>query len=336
MYLLLLFVAIVSRTDAKRCSAGNFIQERTGYGRRRRRTGIRTSIVCIPCPIGYYMNLDDHTETSCFPCLSPQWQDTTGSVTCNISPGSPNLCPSGKWGIIAATLPSTPCHYCPSGKFQTNPGQGDCHPCLAGTYQDLKGASSCKLDVGICGPGKYGMIGATTREEAKTCKPCPIDSFSEHSGMSKCNVCPRGEHQPLEGSTNCLKTPSCPQLYVWDNTVRECRIRHSHIELLLIFAWTSWILNFILCCCTNPNESIFNGMIPVYNLLVGLGIGIETSRRAVGYLGDVSFWTMVGFLAISYLFYICLAVDSTYRYYKGCMPRLPTTVISSIRQVAKV
>jgi hypothetical protein len=304
---LLLLVASVSAVEFS-CPTGHYVNVQRGSFRRRRRAG-RTSYSCTECPPGHYMNLYRHSQTNCYPCQAPQWQDLPGASSCKPSPSRPTLCPAGKWGLAAATIPDTPCHLCPSGKYQTNPGQGGCHQCSAGTYQPAQGAIECESGVGVCQPGSYGHVGATTRDQANTCSFCEQDTYQAYPGQDSCKPCAKGYHQPQTGQPACVQIPRCSWHYYWNQDQRQCLTRHAHLDWLIATAWTCWVLNLVYVCCGSPLRSDDSPwrMLPFYNFVVCLAIGIESSRRG-GVLSDTRFWTMVGFLAISVLSEVYLII----------------------------
>lgn len=296
-----LFLLTVSQAVEFSCPPGNRVMIRRGVvGRRRRRFGLSNS-KCVECEPGKYMNLYHHAETQCYPCQPPQWQDQSGASECKVTPGSVTVCPVGKWGLPGATLPGTPCHACAPGKYQTNSGQGMCHLCVAGMYQDTAGSPSCQAgNGGMCAPGKYGHVGATSSAEADTCFQCEAGRFQAHPGQDSCQACERGTYQLQVGTVACDSIPTCQRFYYFDQTRLSCRSRHDNLVWLAVLGWTGWVLS-LAGMCSGPNTH--GGWFIGYNFIVCLAIGIESCRPG-GPMSESSFWTMVGFLGISMAGYL--------------------------------
>ena len=295
------------------CGPGEYVSYFRVSAYRRRRSGRTVSRVqCHACPPGQHMNLHLHSQTDCYKCQPPQWQDLPGATSCKPSPNLPTVCPVGKWGLVAATMPGTPCHACSPGKYQSNPGQGMCHQCSAGTYQSDQGTTSCLKAAGVCPAGRYGRVGSTTMDQAKVCSPCEVDTYQPHPGQDSCRTCDKGYHQPLTGQSSCVKIPRCARYYYWNHAELQCVVRHPHLVWVVIPSWTCWALTIIYLCCGNVKGPFAGGVI-IYNFVVCLGIGIESTRMG-GHLSDARFWTMVGFVSISVLSWIyvlgCLVAAS--------------------------
>ena len=273
--------------------------------RSRRRRSRASRFSCTECPPGQYMNLHDHTQTNCYQCQAPQWQDLPGASSCKASPNRPVLCPAGKWGLVAATIPDTPCHLCPMGKYQSNQGQGSCHQCPSGRFQPSQGAEQCQPALAtqsVCPAGKYGALGTTDQTQA-TCTPCPVDTFQSHPGQGWCGICPGGQHQPTPGQTVCQLIPKCPRYQYWNQAQRSCANRHPYLKYLVAPAWTMWVLTILQVCLGDPMLQEPDHplcLMIFYNFVVCLAIGIESTRLG-GYLNDTRFWVMTGFLGVSAL-----------------------------------
>jgi hypothetical protein len=261
-----------------------------------------------------------HSQTHCNECQAPQWQDSPGATSCKNSPSHPDLCPAGAWGQVAATMPDTPCHACPTGKYQGNPGQSTCWECNSGRYTDLKGQSSCKSGTGLCAAGSHGLVGATS-QAAATCHFCPPDTFQQHPGQPDCRSCPVGQHQPSTGQSSCLDIPKCDRYYTWNPSERKCEIRHPYIRMLVAMAWTAWVWNLVAIYCGLSDPQGPTSLGPAYIFLVALGIGIEVTRTPSGYVDTPSFWVMLVWLVSCHAIHLYDVGKCAYKWCGPCCPR---------------
>ncbi len=77
------------------------------------------------------------------------------------------------------------CQKCPKGKKGVELGGSSdaaCIDCKSGSYTSVPGESSCVL----CDKGKYGsnLTSLIRDDEATSCTPCPVNTFSGAFGAA--------------------------------------------------------------------------------------------------------------------------------------------------------
>jgi len=170
------------------------------------------------------------------PCCYKQVEGTA-----DWKPSACKMCNKGKY---SDTTDFSECEPCAAGTFQDEKGQSSCRDCPAGTFQGSQGKSSCSLQGGEnrdweCRQGwtreidrcvpclagtEYGSltIGDETRNVCRRCavgtfksidmspddrcEGCPIGTYSETTGATRCTDCPAGQST---GSRNSASIDAC-------------------------------------------------------------------------------------------------------------------------------
>ena len=271
MLCLCLAEVVYRRTTS--CPAGKF-----NFYRYRRR---RSSAGCKPCPRGMYMNMENNQEPQCWSCLSGEYSDVTGAVSCKGGPA----CDAGTFGKSPATSPEdTACRFCPTGKYQPRVGMNKCYSCPGGMFANVTRQMACwgtKCEAGYVAP-----LGATA---PTTCRACAPMTFAPLAGSDQCMDCPHGMFQNQEGHAQCIAV-NCTRFYASVPRTNRCELRHAGIRILAGVAWLLLVLSIYECCQGRGGVSFFAG-------LVGLGVGIEAVIPVDSSVSDAAFYTMVVFVA---------------------------------------
>lgn len=192
------------------CATGKY-----GYGELER-------ILCVPCELGMYQNLQeqefckvcghgkyqDQTEQSvCLNCDTGKHLDDEGLYRYGLIGGSPYGpdrdyiaarqeheaeskcidCVAGYYSAAAATT----CTGCEVGKYQDEPIQSSCKPCLEGKYNNQPNS-----------------------DDENSCKPCLVGRYNdENIGLSVCHACGRGKFNDQIAGVNgaITKAESTPE-----------------------------------------------------------------------------------------------------------------------------
>ena len=88
----------------------------------------------------------------------------------------------------------TPGYY----PYSVGPGVSLCFPCEAGTE-----CPTGREQPVVCRPGSYSL------GQARSCSPCPIDTYSESAGASACTPCPTGTYASV-GAVSCTRGACLP------------------------------------------------------------------------------------------------------------------------------
>ena len=142
---------------------------------------------CLPCPSGYYQELDVAEEFQCKLCEKGR-QHVDASTACEV-------CPGGQYQNSLDTLNAT-CLACPDGKFLIDAVEPERHDdinkclfCSAGKYFEDQ-STLCSDCVG----GRYQNEDAWANA---ACKSCGSGQFSSQ-GDTPCSNCAEGKFQELE------------------------------------------------------------------------------------------------------------------------------------------
>ncbi|XP_072319176.1 uncharacterized protein [Eucyclogobius newberryi] len=94
---------------------------------------LSSSLVCLPCPPGYFCPQGTESYKT-YPC--PR------GYVCPVGSSQPKACPPGSFGKLTNAVKNSDCHLCPAGTFNHLEGQKSCFPCGSSSTSS-PGSSSC-------------------------------------------------------------------------------------------------------------------------------------------------------------------------------------------------
>eukprot|EP00039_Didymoeca_costata_P030036 m.27641 g.27641 ORF g.27641 m.27641 type:complete len:1329 (-) comp7915_c0_seq1:114-4100(-) len=177
--------------------------------------------VCSKCPLGQYMDLTNHNETTCIPCKDGFHANEVGMTECipktvcgpgqyvdggKTTTGKCVSCPPGTYMDLTSHTQHS-CVLCPTGKHQDLSGRAACKDCiLRTTYQNERGQEKCKT-IPLCNSGQYLPYAVLT--SLTTCRNCGSGWYRGNKGRySSCIECPLGKYSG-SGATSCLPKVVC-------------------------------------------------------------------------------------------------------------------------------
>ncbi|KAL3877080.1 hypothetical protein ACJMK2_034835 [Sinanodonta woodiana] len=193
---------------------------------------VASSQNCRICPRGSYRNKTIRSQTSCSMCPPSQITSQNGATDvsqCNIA----NCTMPGQYRDPT----SNTCKLCPIGTFVTEKWRDSCDQCISSyttQYNGSTSSSDCKYDcpsgsavhaANVCQQCPIGTY--RTREATWTCQQCPNGTKTASVGSTSvnacnmslclagqgyinqiCQLCPKGQYQPLAGQFNCTSCPT--------------------------------------------------------------------------------------------------------------------------------
>ncbi|XP_032242901.2 uncharacterized protein LOC5516977 [Nematostella vectensis] len=215
------FTGAKSRKDCYTpCNKGNFFSVAT--------------FKCEPCPLGTYMEKDNHMITGCNSCIGKKVTSATGTLS---SKDCVIPCKAGYYYSVEVGN----CTACKKGTYQENANQKNCTSCPAGKTTLSQASESSKSCIQICSKGTF-----LDKDNEYACKPCPKGTYMDLEGhvvetckkcsdkkstvnpgakssssceytctpgqyfdtlKANCMTCPEGTYQNEVGKVNCT---SCP------------------------------------------------------------------------------------------------------------------------------
>uniref|UniRef100_A0A8B9JL61 Signal peptide, CUB and EGF-like domain-containing protein 3 n=1 Tax=Astyanax mexicanus TaxID=7994 RepID=A0A8B9JL61_ASTMX len=160
---------------------------------------------CVRClPGSYYHGEMEH----CVQCPPGTFQEREGQLACDLCPGGDRHGPSGARNITSCSgqCPSghysgdgfKPCHPCPRGTYQPDPGRTLCFPCGGGLDTKKEGANSfhdCEVKVS-CAAGHY------YNTSVHRCIRCPVGTYQSDLKQNYCISCPGNTTTDFDGATS--------------------------------------------------------------------------------------------------------------------------------------
>uniref|UniRef100_A0A3B1IMG7 Signal peptide, CUB and EGF-like domain-containing protein 2 n=1 Tax=Astyanax mexicanus TaxID=7994 RepID=A0A3B1IMG7_ASTMX len=160
---------------------------------------------CVRCLPGSYY----HGEMErCVQCPPGTFQEREGQLACDLCPGGDRHGPSGARNITSCSgqCPSghysgdgfKPCHPCPRGTYQPDPGRTLCFPCGGGLDTKKEGANSfhdCEVKVS-CAAGHY------YNTSVHRCIRCPVGTYQSDLKQNYCISCPGNTTTDFDGATS--------------------------------------------------------------------------------------------------------------------------------------
>ena len=241
-----------------------------------------------------------HQQHSCHDCPTGKYADQTEQSACKGGP----VCSPGYYGQVRAQSDADQhCSACPAGQFQPVSGQSDCLRCPGGKYRASAGGSMC--DGSACSPGQYNPV-AVAIDASVACTDCPAGQYALLGAWS-CEACPRGKHQYKPGMGTCDDDETCRPFYFFENGTCD-NLRAKYVVWLAGVAWTLFVVGLVSCCsCMEFHES------GILATLIGIGVGIETTRATNTPIKDDNFIAMAVFTAFAALSLMMCA----FRKYRG-------------------
>jgi hypothetical protein len=143
------------------------------------KVGTSSSLGCINCPGGTFVNSTGQTSLGSCSACSPGSFSPAGSSVCGD-------CPVG-------TYPSnSSCLNCSAGFYAEFPKSPACSACASGRYSDVSGSSVCT----VCNAGLF------SQDNASSCSACPVGKYSFSSNSAFCSPCEPG-YATVVGSSSC-------------------------------------------------------------------------------------------------------------------------------------
>uniref|UniRef100_A0A8B9JKP0 Signal peptide, CUB domain, EGF-like 3 n=1 Tax=Astyanax mexicanus TaxID=7994 RepID=A0A8B9JKP0_ASTMX len=162
----------------------------------------KDSVRCLPG--SYYHGEMEH----CVQCPPGTFQEREGQLACDLCPGGDRHGPSGARNITSCSgqCPSghysgdgfKPCHPCPRGTYQPDPGRTLCFPCGGGLDTKKEGANSfhdCEVKVS-CAAGHY------YNTSVHRCIRCPVGTYQSDLKQNYCISCPGNTTTDFDGATS--------------------------------------------------------------------------------------------------------------------------------------